>query len=111
MLATRQVLFTLASNVAYFNTGVERRMELESRIKQMAILADEIWLEPGTLTVDVKAGMVLPQRHAPDSLSEGEIRKRREEMQRGSPFLRTASQRATGSPRDLRRKGPLLTRS
>ena len=52
MLATRNVWFPLASNASYFDL-TEPRVGLEARVKQMAILADEVFFEPGALAVSV----------------------------------------------------------
>jgi hypothetical protein len=51
MLATSHVYFPLRSNSGYFDTAGRGRMSLEARVKQMAILANEIVFEEGMLTL------------------------------------------------------------
>lgn len=86
MLTTRKVWFPLRLNIAYFRTWGTRPLDLESRIKQMAILADELYFEPGLLTVHVTEGLVAPFLHSPEGLTEADIRKQREAAKEGEPF-------------------------
>jgi hypothetical protein len=46
MHATRRIWFPLRSNVAYFET-TGPRLDLGGRVKEMAILAEELFFEPG----------------------------------------------------------------
>jgi hypothetical protein len=58
------VWFPLRSNVAYFETTAPR-LDLAARVKEIALLTDELWFEDGTLTVTVDPTMVMPTYRPP----------------------------------------------
>jgi hypothetical protein len=93
-------LFPLRSNVAYFETDGSRALDLESRIKLMALLAEELWFEPGMVTVDVTENMVFgPVYHPQADLDEADIRRRRSAAKKGSAFqILIGQQPAPGIP-------------
>jgi hypothetical protein len=98
MLATHTVWFPLASNTSYFEL-TEPRVGLEARIKQMALLADELLFEPGVLDVSVGESGLVNLTHPPGSMTHDEMRQRRVEVKKGTPFqLAIAPQSAVGVP-------------
>lgn len=98
MLAADHVYFPLASNIEYFDTG-GTRLDLEARIKQMALLANVIVFEPGLLTMEVAGAVVNPSYQGPDEITEDDIRAYRESALEGEPFgLFIGVQSAKGVP-------------
>lgn len=98
MLATRHVWFPLASNASYFEL-TEPRVGLEERIKQTALLADELFFEAGALDVSVGDNGMASFRHPPRSLTHDEMRKRGREVKKGAPFhLSVAPETTPGVP-------------
>jgi hypothetical protein len=56
--------FPLRSNVAYFET-MAPRLDLESRVKEITLLTEELWFEDGMLNVTVGDNMIFPSWHPP----------------------------------------------
>jgi len=85
MLTTRAAWFPLRSNIAYFETTAPPSLDLEARVKQMAMLCDELYFEPGLLDVTISdAGsneFLLPPSH----LDEEGIRERKQAAEKGAP--------------------------
>lgn len=94
-----RIWFPLRSNIAYFET-VSPQLNLESRIKQVALLADELLFEPGMVTVDVTEDLVFgPIYHPHETLDAEDIVRRRRASQTGKRFaLHIGLQPAPGVP-------------
>jgi hypothetical protein len=94
-----RIWFPLRSNIAYFET-VSPQLNLESRIKQVALLADELLFEPGMVTVDVTEDLVFgPVYHPYGTLDEEDIMRRRRASQTGKRFaLHIGLEPAPGVP-------------
>ena len=73
MLTTRTAWFPLRSNIAYFET-TGPSLDLESRVKQMAMLCDELYFEPGLVDVTVSDAGAHEFRFPPSQLDEDDIR-------------------------------------
>jgi hypothetical protein len=97
MLDTRRIWFPLRSNIAYFDTSGE--LDIKSRVKQMALLADEVWFEPGMMEITQAPHGVLEWWTPPDQLSEERIRDLRAASIAGQPIeIRFGIPSAQGVP-------------
>ncbi len=85
MITTRRVWFPLRSNIAFFDKG-SSTLGIEGRLKQMALLADEIWLEPGVMDVVATESVITPKWYPTDALTRGEIDELRRIAQEGEPI-------------------------
>lgn len=81
--ASGKVWFPLRSNIAYFET-TGPQLNLEARVKQSALLADELWFEDGLLDVTITPSMALPVWHPPP-LDLDEIERREQASAKGEP--------------------------
>ena len=107
MLDTRRVLFPLRSNIAYFDTA--RVLDIEARVKQMALLADELLFEPGVLKITQVADGVWESWMPPEALREEEIRQMREVTVSGQPMeIRIGIQPAKGVPARYEDSVPIM---
>lgn len=97
MHATRRVWFPLRSNVAYFET-TGPRLDLTGRVKEMALLAEELFFEPGFLDVNVTEHGLSSWWLPPGTLTEEEIRNRRTAQRGGRFFVGFAAQEGPGLP-------------
>ncbi len=97
MHATRKVWFPLCSNVAYFET-TGPRLNLVGRVKEMAILSDELFFEPGILDVNVAELGLSSWWLPPGALTDEEIRKRRRAAKGGRFYFGVAEQKGPGQP-------------
>jgi hypothetical protein len=97
MYATRRIWFPLHSNVAYFET-TGPRLDLAGRVKEMAILAEELFFEPGVLDVNVAEHGLSSLWLPPGTLTDEEIRKRRTAAKGGRFFFGIAAQEGPGQP-------------
>jgi hypothetical protein len=80
--ALHRVWFPLRSNIGYFE-GPARSLDLEARIKETALLAEELVFEFGLLGVTVTEGGMWSFWTPPSQLSENEIVRRREATKKG----------------------------
>ena len=84
MLDTRRVWFPLRSNISYFDTS--SGLDIESRVKQMALLSDELWFERGIVEVmQGQSGIIWETWAPPEQFSEDRVRRRREAPQGAHP--------------------------
>jgi hypothetical protein len=97
MQATRRVWFPLRSNLAYFET-TGPRLDLAGRVKEMAILAEELVFEPGYFDVNVTREGLSSWWLPSGTLSDEEIRRRRDAEKGGRFFLGFGVQRGLGQP-------------
>jgi hypothetical protein len=84
MLTTRAAWFPLRSNIAYFETTAPS-LDMEARVKQMAVLSDELLFEPGLLDVTISDSGSWDVHIPISQLSEEDVRKRREAVRAGEP--------------------------
>jgi hypothetical protein len=84
MLTTRTAWFPLRSNIAYFET-TGPILGIEARIKQMAMLSDELLFEPGVLDVTISDEGSWDMHSPVGQLSEEDIRERRRVVTAGEP--------------------------
>jgi hypothetical protein len=98
MRTLQRVWFPLRSNVAYFETS-SKRLDLEGRIKEMALLSEELLFEPGLLDVAVTDHGVTSFWLPPGTLDDESIRRRRDAARLGQPvYLGVAKQSQPGQP-------------
>jgi hypothetical protein len=84
--------------LAYFET-TGPRLDVESRVKEMALLSEELLFEPGVLDVSVADTGLMSFWHPPGTWDEVHLRQRREGAQKGQPFyLGMARQAGPGQP-------------
>jgi hypothetical protein len=109
-----RVWFPLRSNIGYFEGRIPS-LDLDTRIKQMALLAEELLFEFGMVDVTVTEDGLTSFWHPPQSLSEGDIRRRREATKKGEPVVISIAPQAglgvPGDPNDAHAiiSGPLTT--
>jgi hypothetical protein len=84
MLTTRAAWFPLRSNIAYFET-TGPSLDIEARVKQMAMLSDELLFEPGVLDVTISDEGSWDMHSPLGQLSEEDIRERRRVVTAGEP--------------------------
>lgn len=84
MLTTRTAWFPLRSNIGYFET-TGLGLDIEARVKQMAMLSDELVFEPGLLDVTISDSGSFDAHIPPSKLTEEGIRKRRQAVTAGEP--------------------------
>jgi hypothetical protein len=84
IITTRAAWFPLRSNIAYFET-TGPSLDIEDRVKQMAMLADELVFEPGMLDVTISDGGSWDSHTPPSQLDEESIRQRRQAVTAGEP--------------------------
>jgi hypothetical protein len=77
-----RIWFPLRSNVGYFE-GVAHSLDLEARIKQAALLAEELAFELGLLDVTVSESGMWSFWIPPNQLSEEDIIRRRQATKKG----------------------------
>jgi hypothetical protein len=98
--ALHRVWFPLRSNVGYFEAPTPS-LDLEARIKQMALLAEEIAFEFGMFDVTVTEHGMTSFWIPPRMLNESDIRSRREASKKGEPVVVSiAPQPGPGMPAD-----------
>jgi hypothetical protein len=98
MLTTRTAWFPLRSNIAYFET-MGPSLDIEARVKQMAMLSDELLFEPGMLDVTISEEGSFDSHIPLSQLSEEDIRKRRQAVSAGEPVgFWIGPQSAPGEP-------------
>lgn len=98
MLTTRAAWFPLRSNIGYFET-TGPALDLESRVKQMAMLCDQLYFEPGMLDVTISDAGATEFWTPPSQLDEEDIRQRRQAAEVGAPVgLWIGVQPAQGVP-------------
>ena len=92
--------FPLRSNLTYFS-GETQRLDVEARIKQAALLSEEIVFEFGMLDVSVTETGMTSLWTPPSQLSEDRIRRHRDAARSGAPFAFSIGlQPAKGVPAD-----------
>jgi hypothetical protein len=107
--ALHRVWFPLRSNVGYFEAPT-LSLDLHARIKQMALLAEELVFEFGMLDVTVTEHGLTSFWHPPRMLSEEDIRRRREASKKGEPVvISIAPQAGPGIPADPTHAQPLIS--
>jgi hypothetical protein len=84
MLTTRTAWFPLRSNIAYFET-TGPSLDIKARVKEMAMLSDELLFEPGLLDVTISDSGSWDMHIPISQLSEEDVRKRREVVNTGEP--------------------------
>jgi hypothetical protein len=95
--ATRRIWFPLHSNISYFET-TGPRLDLAARVKEMAILAEELVFEPGCLDVNVTDDGLSSWWLPPGTLTDEEIRKRRSSPKGERFFFGIGAQKGPGQP-------------
>jgi hypothetical protein len=81
----QQIAFQLRTNIDYFETSGPC-LDLEGRVKQMALLSDQLYFEEGMLQFMVGPRGSWEVRHPPGSYDDEALAWHRSKRQKGAPF-------------------------